>query len=75
MLCPICQTKLKVTNSRPMNREETETWREFICPFCKDKYFSFEKLEVEKIKKGFRNPVAVINRLTKENKNVPSNRR
>ena len=75
MLCPACKTKLKVTNSRSTGRDGNETWREFICIKCKEKYFSFEKLEVESIKKGFRNPTAVVNRLTKENKNVPSNRK
>lgn len=69
MICPVCKTKLKVTNSRYTGRDGNETWREFICINCKEKYFSFEKLETEPIKKGFRNPEAVIKRLTKENKN------
>ena len=69
MLCPICQTKLKVTNSRATGRDGNETWREFICIKCKDKYFSFERLEIEPIKKGFKEPNAVIQRLMKGKEN------
>lgn len=48
MLCPICNTKLKTTNSR-QTTEGLVTWRRKNCPNCNISFTSKERLDLSEI--------------------------
>ena len=48
MDCPTCKSKMKCTDTRPVNGSERD--RRYLCTDCNNRYISYEKMDEEPIR-------------------------